>query len=104
MSKSTLEILGEFEELRRRASDMGFYLHVDRHSIEIRPGLLKAMPDRDKVAMQVNSMEDARRFLDGVEWQARYCHALGWDQGAAETAWREERDRQRILKTLSRDP
>ena len=104
MTKSTMEILSEFEALRKRAMDLDFYLHVDRHTIEMRPGLLKAMPDRDKMAVQMNSMDEAHRFLDGVEWQARYCKSLGWDQAGAEGAWREERDRQRILTTLSKDP
>ena len=103
MTKSTIEILSEFEALRKRALDLEFYLHVDRHGIELRPGLMKAMPDRDKIHVTVDSMEGAHLFLDGLEWQSRYARSLGWDQTQAEKTWREERDRQRILDTLSRD-
>lgn len=103
MTKSTLDILAQYEQLRRKASMLDFYVNVDRHGIELRPGLMKAMPDREKSSMVFNSVEEVECFLNGVEWQVGYAKQLGFDQNAAERTWREERDRERILITLSKE-
>jgi len=103
MQDNNLPFLERFDKQRRRAMDMDFNVVVERAHIEVTPGLLKAMDQKDRVPMRLHSVEELEKFLDGINWQRRYAQSLGFEEKAAERGWWEEKDRRRILETLSRD-
>lgn len=103
MPKNDLSFLERFEKLRRRAMDMHFNVSVERTHIEIKPGLLKATDLLTAKTLRMDTVEELERFLDGVDWQRGYARELGFDERMAERTWWEERDRKRILETLSKD-
>lgn len=95
--------IGKWEELKKLAYDNDFYVMMDRHSIELRAGILKANDCPIKLHQKFRSLEELEAWLNGALWQRHYSEHLGWDQKRAETEWRDDKDRQRILDVLSRD-
>lgn len=103
MPRNDLPFLERFDKLRRRAMGMDFDVKVERTHLEVSPNLLKATDKSAPRSVRMDTVEELESFLDGVEWQKAYARDLGFDERSAEREWWEERDRKRILDTLSKE-